>query len=65
MKLITILLLIGINSINLIMRFTIALLVLSVTCIASAYKEPQTTECSFDAASKCVTEIGGEKQFTK
>ena len=47
-------------SINSIMRFTIALLVLSLACLASAYTEPKTTECSVEAASKCVTEIGGK-----
>merc|ERR1711872_378809 len=43
---------------NIIMRFTIALFVLSLACLASAYTEPKAAECSVEAASLCVTEIG-------
>merc|ERR1712215_7987 len=43
---------------NIIMRFTIALFVLSLACLTSAYTDPKRAECSVEAASKCVTEIG-------
>ena len=42
------------------MRFLTALLALTLVCLASAYKQPERAECSVEAASKCVTEIGGE-----
>merc|ERR1711957_776898 len=40
------------------MRFITSLLVLSLVCLASAYKHPERADCTIEAASKCVTEIG-------
>merc|ERR1712121_147416 len=40
------------------MRFLTALLALTLVCLASAYKQSERAECSVEAASKCVTEIG-------
>ena len=44
------------------MRFITSLLVLSLVCLASAYKHPERSECTMESAAACVTEIGGKFQ---